>query len=148
MTLNGSGARSTNFVNLYQAALYLPEPSSDAAAVVAADAPMAIRIEITSVFVSQAKLVAALNDGIQKSTGGNVGPLHNELMQFRQCFADAINKGDVFDIVYVPSTGVVVAKNGEQKGIVKGLAFKRAVFGIWLSTDPVDTKLKQALLGL
>ena len=147
ITLNGSGARNKNFINLYQAALYLPDTSNDAAAVIAADAPMAIRIEITSIFVSQAKLVAALNDGFQKSTGGNIAPFRNELLQFRQCFADAINKGDVFDIVYVSSTGVIVEKNGQQKDVIKGLAFKKAVFGIWLSNDPVDARLKQALLG-
>jgi len=147
MKLNGSGARNKSFINLYQAGLYLPVASSDAAAVIAADVPMAIRIEITSVFVSQAKLVAALDDGFQNSTGGNMEPIRDELLKFRQCFADSIKKGDVFDIVYIPSTGVVVAKNGTQKGIIKGLAFKQAVIGIWLSDNPVDQKLKQALLG-
>ena len=148
LALNGSGARTKNFIKLYQAGLYLTDESSDATTVISADAPMAIKIEITSIFVSQAKLVAALNDGIQKSTSGNLEPIRNELRQFRQCFADSIVKGDVFDIVYIPSSGLVVRKNGRQKGIVRGLPIKKAVFGIWLSNDPIDKSLKRALLGI
>ena len=105
--------------HLYQAGLYLTAESSDAMTVIAADVSMVIKIEITSIFVSQEKLVAALNDGFQKSTNGNLEPIRNEVRQFRQCFADSINKGDVFDIVYIPSSGLVVRKNGRQMWIIK-----------------------------
>ena len=148
LVLNGSGARCKCFIKLYQAGLYLTDESSDATTVIAADVPMVIKIQITSVFVSQDKLVAALNDGFQKSTNGNLEPIRNEVRQFRQCFANSINKGDVFDIVYIPSSGLVVRKNGRQKGIIKGLPTKKAVFGIWLSNDPIDMRLKRALLGI
>jgi len=30
---------------------------------------------------------------------------------------------------------------------VPGLAFKQALFGIWLSDDPVQDSLKEAMLG-
>ena len=74
-----------------------------------------IRIEVTSGFVSQSKMVAALNQGFLKSTGENPLPIQKEIDQIKQCFADKITKGDVFDLVYHPSTGVVVYKNGQRK---------------------------------
>jgi hypothetical protein len=144
---NGWGARSKSLLQLYVAGLYLPQKSGQAEDIVAADAPMALRIEITSIFVSQESLLEALNDGFQNSTRGNTAPIQKEMAAFRRCFADKISKGDRFDIVYVPATGVTVSKNGAHKGVIPGLAFKQAVFGIWLSDKPADANLKQALLG-
>ncbi len=107
---------------------------------------MAIRIKISSGFVSQAKLVASLTEGFHNSTGGNVAPIQGQIGQFRECFKQPIAKGDVFDIVYVPGHGVIVNKNGRFKGVVAGAEFKKALFNIWLSDNPIDESLKQAML--
>lgn len=147
LQLNGWGTRSKTFVKLYDAGLYLTAPSNDSAAIMAADEPMAIRIQITSGFVSQAKLVASLNEGFKQSTGGNVAPIQQQMKQFRDCFKEVIDKKDVFDIVYVPDKGVIVNKNGVFRGRVEGLEFKKALFGIWLSDAPADSSLKQAMLA-
>ena len=40
-----------------------------------------------------------------------------------------------------------VIRNGEVKVVVPGLAFKKALFGIWLSDDPVQDDLKEGMLG-
>ena len=146
LILNGWGARTKNFLRLYVAGLYLTQPSRNPEAIVTAEEPMAIRIEITSGFVSQAKLVASLTEGFHNATGGNVVPIQRQMDQFRQCFKEEITKGDVFDIVYVPRHGVVVNKNGGFKGVVAGAEFKKALFNIWLSDTPADKKLKQAML--
>lgn len=147
LILNGTGARQQYFLDMYVAGLYLAQPGAAAAAIVDADAPMVIRIAITSKFVSQEKLVSSLQEGFEASTGGNLEPILAEVRQFRQCFADEIKRGDVFDIVYIPGHGAIVVKNGKNKGTVAGLEFKRALFGIWLGERPVDGKLKQALLA-
>jgi hypothetical protein len=144
---NGRGARTRSLLQLYVAALYLPQKSNEADAIIAADAPMAIRIEITSIFVSQEAFLAALNDGLRNSTGGKTAPIQSEIDAFTRCFADGISKGDVVDLVYLPSTGVIVAKNGANQGMIPGLPFKKALFGIWLSDNPAEESLKQALLG-
>lgn len=146
LKFNGSGERNKFFMQMYLAGLYLSEPSGDGPAIVAADAPMAIRIEITSGLVTQQKLVDALNEGFTSSTGGKTDPLRKEIEQFRGCFAAAIAKGDVFDLVYLPSHGVVVLKNGKRQGAIAGIAFKQALFGIWLGDKPADEKLKLAML--
>lgn len=144
---NGSGYRVKGLLTLYEGSLYLPEPSRDAGAIVKAESPMAIRIEITSGFVSQQKMIQALEEGLQNATGGNLEPIQAQIEDFRQCFADAIKKGDVFVLSYHPGHGILVHKNSQQKGLVAGAGFKEALFGIWLSDRPCDERLKQAMLG-
>jgi hypothetical protein len=147
LVLNGSGVREKYFLDLYVAGLYLTQPNNQSKTIINADAPMAIRIVITSKLVSQDKFIESLKEGFQKSTQGNVEPIRTEMQKFRQCFADVITRGDVFDLIYLPSQGVIVFKNNKRTGSVPGLAFKQALFGIWLCDRPADTKLKQALLS-
>ena len=147
LTLNGRGVRKKSFLSLYTAGIYLKNRTGDADTIINADEAMAIAIEITSGFVSQQKMVAALNEGLQKSTGGNTAALKQEIEQFQACFGEDITKSDVFSIAYLPPHGVIVSKNGQQKGVIKGLAFKKALFGIWLGDNPVDPGLKNAMLG-
>lgn len=147
LALNGSGSRSKYMMTMYVAGLYLTKPNADGAAVVAADEPMAIRLEIASGFVTQEKLLESLKEGFAKSTGGKPEAISKEIEQFRGYFAEKIAKGDVFDFVYVPGQGVAVAKNGKPLGVVAGLPFKTALFGVWLSSDPVDADLKVAMLA-
>ncbi len=146
LSLNGSGARTKYLMEMYIAGLYLAQPSSEPAAIVAADAPMAIRLEITSGLVTEEKLAESLNEGFHNATGGRPEPIRKEIDLFRKCLAGKIAKGDVLDLVYLPGHGVIVAKNGKQQGIVQGLAFKQALFGVWLSNNPADKDLKRAML--
>ncbi len=146
LALNGSGVRTKAFVPLYTAGLYLLKPSNSATEVVRADEPMALRVKITSAFVSQSSLMSSLHDGFESSTGGKTQPIREQIQQFRDCFKDDITKGDTFDMVYTPQHGVIINKNGKLKGVVPGLDFKRALYGIWLSDNPADSSLKQALL--
>jgi hypothetical protein len=146
LVLNCTGARSKYLMQMYEAGLYLLSPSGDAGAIVAADGPMAIRLHITSGLVTQEKLVESLNEGFENSTGGKPETLSKEIGEFRGMFAAEIKKGDVFDLVYLPTHGTVVLKNGERQGAVPGLAFKQALFGIWLGEKPADDKLRVALL--
>lgn len=146
LVLNGSGARTKTFLELYVAGLYLTRPSQDPVAIIAANEPMAIRIKITSSFVSQSKLATSLEEGFSNSTGGKVAPIQKEIDLFQKYLKEDITKGDVFDLVYMPEHGLIVNKNGKFKGVVAGVAFKQALFGIWLSSNPSDANLKQAML--
>ncbi|MGB0368446.1 MAG: chalcone isomerase family protein, partial [Flavobacteriales bacterium] len=58
-----------------------------------------------------------------------------------------IVEGNVFDIIYVPGTGVESYKNGQLEGTIEGMDFKKALFGIWLGEKPADGDLKEAMLG-
>lgn len=147
LALNGSGYRKKSFLKLYTAGLYLKEKSRSANSIIEANEPMSIRIKVTSKFVSQDNLISALKDGFQSATNGRIDPIQDDIRTFTQYLSGEIKMGDVFDLVYVPKTGVVVVKNGERKGKVGGLEFKQALFGIWLSNRPADSNLKKGLLG-
>ena len=144
---NGFGTRSKMMLSLYECSLYLPQKSDDAANILNSDQPMAVRIEITSRFVSQEKMLASLNDGFGQSTGGDTGSIAADIKKFSECFSAPIKMGDVFIFAYAPNTGVVVSKNNQPMGTVGDLAFKKALMGIWLGENPVDKSLRTALLG-
>jgi hypothetical protein len=147
LALNGAGTRTKYFMSMYEAGLYLGAKNADAAAVIASNDPMVIRLEITSGMVTQEKMLTALNEGFAAATGNNTDSLRTEIEQFRKCFAAPIAKGDIFDLVHQPGRGVVVVKNGKPQGVIPGITFKQTVFAIWLGKEPADEDLKVAMLG-
>lgn len=147
LALNGVGVREKFWMDMYAGALYLDNQSSNASAVVNANEPMAIKLHIVSKLISSDKMIDAVNEGFESSTNGNIAPLKTEIDKFIGFFRDEISKDDVFDLVYLPSKGVVVYKNGNERGTIKGMEFKKALFGIWLSNKPADKKLKEGMLG-
>ena len=50
-------------------------------------------------------------------------------------------------MIYVPEKGVLIYKNNKDMGIMPGLDFKQALFGIWLCNKPADKDLKKGMLG-
>ena len=57
LILNGAGVRTKLFMDLYVAGLYLKAKSSDAETILAADEPMAIRLEIVSGMITSEKSI-------------------------------------------------------------------------------------------
>jgi hypothetical protein len=147
LNLNGAGIRSKFFLDLYIGALYLNAPSTDADATIAADEAMTIRLYITSSIIDGEKMSEATLDGFVKSTDGDLAPIQKEVDALIAAFRDAVEDKDVFDLQYVPGQGVSVIRNGELKTLIPGLEFKQALFGIWLSEDPVQDGLKEDMLG-
>lgn len=147
VSLNGAGTRKKTFVSIYESGLYLQSPSTQAREILDADELMAIRVRILSSFVSRASLLASLEEGLKKSTQGNSQEIARETELFLNSLKKEVKKNDIYDFVYVPQQGLVVLRNGRVQGTVPGLAFKRALFGIWLSDQPVDTALRSAMLS-
>ena len=147
LNLNGAGVREKLWIDLYAGGLYLAEKSSDASAIISANKPMSIKLHIVSKLITSDKMIDAVNEGFENSTNGNTKPLASEIKKFKSFFMEEIKKDDVFDIVYLPSTGVVAYKNDKELGVIEGLDFKKALFGIWLSKKPADDDLKEAMLG-
>lgn len=147
LELNGAGTRSKFFMDLYVGSLYTPQARQDGNAVVEADEPQAITLHITSGMITSERMTEATMEGFEASTDGDMSPVKAEIDQFMSVFKEEIKEGDVFDLVYVPEAGVKVLKNGEPKDTVGDLAFKKALFGIWLSDDPAQSSLKEDMLG-
>ena len=147
LVLNGSGGRTKAFIQIYESGLYLMTPSRDSKTIIAADELMAIRIKITSGFVSRSSLVSSLKESLESSSGGNMAAIAKETNMFIDSLKEEVKKDDTYDFVHVPNKGLLILKNGSVKGTVPGLAFKKALFGVWLSDAPVDKDLRQAMLS-
>ncbi len=148
LVLNGVGTRTKFVVSVYRAGLYLQKKSDNAKQIIAANAPMAIRMKVLSGFASAEKMKAALITGFKNSTGGNTAPIQSQINQLLNgAFNSKVKKGDVFDLVYSPGKGTQVLKNNKQMTVVGGLPIKQALFGIWLSDRPAQASLKDEMLG-
>ncbi len=147
LVLNGAGLRTKAVFKLYVTALYLTEANADAAAVVAADEPMALWLRVRSGLLTREKMIDALKTGFNQSTGGDTSAVQAEIDQMIALLDEEISKKDELLLSYSPDTGTTVSKNGESVGVIAGLPFKQALFGIWLSDKPVQAKLKKALMG-
>ena len=147
LVYNGAGVRKKWFFKLYVGAVYLPQPVSSGAMIVKADYPMMIQLNIISDLIDSKKMIEAVTEGFEKSTRGNTAPIQEEINLIIEAFAEEITSGDTFDLMYVPRTGVKVYKNGKVGVTIPGIAFKEALFGIWLGSDPVNDELKDEMLG-
>jgi len=148
LVLNGSGVRTMYFVDVYVTGLYLKKRSRDAAAIVAADEVMAIRIRVISGLVTGGRMQKSSRQGFERSTGGNTGPIRKQIEALIGVYDEGVSGDDVFDIVYVPGLGMEAYKNGVHARTVRSdLSFKRAFFGIWLAKLPAQQSLKRELLG-
>jgi hypothetical protein len=149
MELSGFGVRSKMWMDVYVQALYQSLYSDNAFEVMQSNTEMAIRIEITSALVSSGKLTRNFNNGFERSAGPNLEALRPRIEKFKSYLSDQIVAKDVFNLIYNPlDASVYVYKNDVLKGTVPGLDFKMALFGIWLSNNPVDEQLKKDLLGI
>ena len=147
LTKNGQGTRIIFFMKVYEGSLYLETQSSNAEEIVNMDAPMAIRIDVTSTMVTADAMKQALNEGIKKSTGNNTDPISKEIIQLSTSFDSAVSSGDHYEFIYLPGLGTHVLKNSELVELIKGISFKKAFFGIFLSDNPIQKNLKKAMLG-
>ncbi|PKV50765.1 chalcone isomerase-like protein [Aquimarina sp. MAR_2010_214] len=147
LTINGGGLREKFFFDIYAGALYLKKKNSNANAIANADETMAIKLHILSGMMSRSKMANALREGFKKSTNGNMGPYNERIERFLGYINNEIEVGQVYDMVYEKGKGSVIYKDGKEKGHVKGLDFKKALFNIWLGNKPADKGLKKEMLG-
>jgi len=148
LALNGAGIRTKLFMDIYVGGLYLQKTANDANAIIVADEPMALKLHMVSGLITSDKMTSATTEGFENATNGNVKPIQTEINAFMDVFKEEIQENDIFDIVYLPGTGVEVYKNGKLKDTIKSnMEFKKALFGIWLSEEPAHEGLKESMLG-
>ncbi|MBN8217566.1 MAG: chalcone isomerase family protein [Spirochaetes bacterium] len=147
LALNGAGNRTKFGMTMYVGALYLERRSADAAAILAAPGPAAIRLHMVSSLITSARMEEATREGFEHATGGQIAPIKGEIEAFIQIFRAPIKPGDRFDLAFDPAAGTLISKNGAPAATIAGDAFRRALFGIWLCEKPAQESLKKALLG-
>ena len=148
LQFNGAGLRTKFFLDLYISALYLQEKSQNAAEIINADELMLIQIHVISNLITSENLSKGTAEGFSKSTNNNTKAIQTQIDAFLAAFKEPIKIGDIFEFVYQPGIGVTILKNRKvAKRIHSDLAFKRALFGIWLSDKPAQQALKLGMLG-
>lgn len=147
LTLKGAGVREKFFMDMYACALYLRKNLSSATEIIESNDHAALKIHILSGLITSKKMTDAVEEGFKNATGGKTKAIRKEIDAFKAVFSkEEIQKEDVYDIIYVPSRGTIIFKNGKIQPIIEGLAFKKALFGIWLCNKPADKNLKEDLL--
>ena len=148
LKLNGAGVREKMFLDLYIGARYLTKKTNNAQEIIDGDNMMSIKIRVISGMVTRENMEEAIRDGFKKSTKGNTKSIDSKIDDLiNKGFAGVIEKGDVFDLEYVPGKGTHLKKNGKTLVVIAGLEFKKALFGIWLCDQPADANLKKKMLG-
>ena len=147
LILNGHGTRIRFFMKAYEGSLYLESKSNNAEKIINDDLPMSIRMDVISALVTPDAMKIALNEGLEKSTGNNTSPIIKEINQLNSSLNSDVGSGDFYDFIYLPNSGTHVLKNSEYIDMIPGIEFKKAFFGIFLSKNPIQKKLKQDMLG-
>lgn len=150
---NGEGPRSKFMMKVYWASLWVPQELKGGGdtQIIDADQPMAIDLYITSGMITKDKLVGAIVEGLDNSA--KAGYATSDKQTFVNMFNDVVvAEKDTYSMRYEPGKGlsVVYTVNGGQSkvlGTIKGIQFKKAFFGIYLSSKPANDTLKNKLLG-
>jgi hypothetical protein len=146
LKLNGAGIRKKFIIKVYAGGLYLAEPSSDAAAIVAADAPKRVRMVFLR-DVSRRQILDAYKEGFEKnSSGPGLAALLAGLDRIAPALAD-MKSGSEMSVTYLPGQGTTVAVTGGGSATVEGKELADALFRNWLGKEPADGGLKDAMLG-
>jgi hypothetical protein len=146
LKLNGAGLRKKVFFKVYAGGLYLAQPSGDAGAIVAADAPKSVRMVFLR-DVDKGKILETYREGFQNNSAGPaLQGLLAKLDRIGPALAD-MKSGAEMSVTYVPGKGTTVAAAGATPVTVEGKDFADAMFRNWLGAQPADVDLKQAFLG-
>jgi len=146
LKLNGAGVRKKVFFKVYAGGLYLAQPSGDADAVVAADAPKLVRMVFLRE-VDKGKILETYREGFQRNSAGPaLQGLLAKLDRIGPALAD-MRSGAEMSVTYLPGQGTTVAAAGATPVTVEGKDFADAMFRNWLGPSPADQDLKAKLLG-
>lgn len=144
--LKGTGTRVKLWMDMYILGLFVSDTNQDANQIVSGNKTAIVRLNIVSGLITAEKMDKAIRDGFKKSTQGKPEAIRSEIEEFLNVFKQGVEKKDLFQFTYQPELGTTISKNGKKLASIKGLAFKQALWGIWLGKNPVDKKLKEKLL--
>ena len=151
LSLNGAGIRKKSFlgIKVYVGALYLTQRSTDAAAIVALDAPKVLRITMMR-DVDKESMQKAFREGMEANSPGQTSALASRLKQVEDSFPAEFKEKQILVVSYVPGQGTTVGVAGTKPITIEGKDFADALFRIWLGPKPSDgglEDLKAALLS-
>ncbi len=145
LVLNGMGIRTKYIVKVYIAGLYLEQKSSDANAIIKADAPKQIVMKFVH-GASKSQMKDAFDESFRDNTPEAAKTMKAQIDQLLNAL-DAVKSGDEMVVTYVPGTGSSLAINGQNKVTIADPAFGPVLFSVWLGPKPPNADLKKGMLG-
>lgn len=147
LLLNGAGIRYKFFFKIYIGALYLAEKNEKAGSILQSEQASRMLMHFIYDEVPREKLVSGWIEGFENNLAADeMGKLRQRLETFNSMFTD-MHSGDIVLLDYLPGKGTRVSIKGQEKGIIEGADFNRALLSVWLGEEPVTEELKDALLG-
>ncbi|MDQ6800879.1 MAG: chalcone isomerase family protein [Acidobacteriota bacterium] len=146
LVLNGAGIRKKFFIKVYAGALYLTARQSDAAAILAADAPR--RMVMHFVYsVGKGKIAEAWEEGLEDNVKNASAEVKANFKTLASWMED-VKDGQRIVLTYVPGTGTMVDVNGHAKGTLTGKPTADAILATWIGPKPgPGNDFKKAVLG-
>jgi len=145
LVLNGAGLRKKFIIKVYVGALYLSQRQSDAAAILAADAPWKVSMFMKR-DVDHEKIVGAFKEGFEKNSPGELAQHLASLKAWEAILVD-LKEGQELAITYLPGEGTTLTAPSGKVSTVPGAAFGAAILRNWLGAHPADGDLKKGMLG-
>jgi hypothetical protein len=147
LTLNGLGLRQATVfkINVYVAALYVAQVSSDPHALLGSNTPKELILHFLH-NVSDNDLKKGWEEGFEHNAKEQLPALKERIERLKGWMAD-MQSGQRLIFLHKPGAGLQVEVNGTAKGTITGDDFATAFLSIWLGTHPPNPGLKSGLLG-
>lgn len=150
LRLNGVGVRAVAWFKGYAAGLYLARSTTDAGQAMAAAGAKRVQMRML-VDVPTEEFVKAFHKGVARNVpAAGQAALVSRMAQFDQAVRaiGQVKKGDVINLDYLPTKGLLLVVNGRLRGdAIPGADLYAALMAVFLGAHPVDDKLKAGLLG-
>jgi hypothetical protein len=150
LQLNGVGVRVKIIVDVYVAGLYVSKLDTAADSLVGQTGAKSMEIVLLRELTGEDFADAMVKGFKANNSEADVAKFQPKLDEIKSLMLTmgSVKKGTVIHIDFVPGSGTHVLLNGKPKGPeIPGDDFQQALLRIWLGHKPVDTDLKQALLG-
>lgn len=153
---NGEGSRKKSVfgfkIDVYWVTLSVAPELKGAAdkQLIEADSPVVLDFFMTTSKITKDKFVESISEAFDKVAKAGYPADKNSYLKLYE--KETIAEGDTTSNRYDPKTGLTVVlikkdKTVKTLGTIKGIATKKALLGIFLSSDPVQADLKNKLLG-
>ncbi|MCD4774526.1 MAG: chalcone isomerase family protein [Candidatus Aegiribacteria sp.] len=148
LILNGLGTREATIfkVNVYVAALYLENPSSDGYAICESEETKRLILHFVR-DVGGGDIGNAWTEGFMKNSGDDITVFQSRIETLNSWMSE-LKDGDQMMFTYIPDIGLEVSVKGTFMGTIEGSDFTGVFLSIWLGDDPPNGGLRDGLLGI
>ena len=145
LVLNGVGLRTKFAFKVYVAGLYLPQKSSDPAAILKPDMPKRIVMHFVR-DVSKNQLTDGFGESFTGNTPDSAKKFKSEIDRLFSAL-EPVKDGQEIIFTYLPGTGTTVTMGDKDKLTIADPAFAELIFSVWLGPKPPNAGLKKGILG-